>query len=119
MAIAVERDGNRGVPKHLRDDLGVDALEQQQGRRRVPEIVEANAWPPELLRRGRKLSRSKFRTSKSLPMVLGKTRSCSSQAGPSARRSARWREAWRRRASQASGVKAMRRRLRLVLVSAI
>jgi len=42
MAVGVERECDRGVPKTFVDHLGMDSLGQQKGRRRVPKVVEAD-----------------------------------------------------------------------------
>ncbi len=46
MRVGVERDGYGGVPQHLREDLGVHVLGQEQGSARVPEVVEAYLRQP-------------------------------------------------------------------------
>ena len=43
VAVAVECDGDAGVPEPLLDGLGVSALGDQQRRVRVAEIVESHA----------------------------------------------------------------------------
>ena len=41
MRVGMERDSDVGVTQHLRDDLEVDVLREQQCRARVPEVMEA------------------------------------------------------------------------------
>jgi len=55
VAVRVEDHGDVGVLKHLRDDLRVDALREQEGVAGVPEIMKANvrqACPPQELPTG-------------------------------------------------------------------
>jgi hypothetical protein len=47
--VGVERDGYGGVPQHLRDNLGVDVLGEQQRGAGAPEVVEAYLRQPRLL----------------------------------------------------------------------
>ena len=42
MRVGIERETDRGVSEHLADPFGVATLSQQQGRRGVPQIVEAD-----------------------------------------------------------------------------
>ncbi len=46
MAVDVQRYRYARVPEHLRDDLRVDALGEQQRRGGVPEVVEADVARP-------------------------------------------------------------------------
>lgn len=48
MGVEVERDRDRGMPEHLRDDLGMNALEQQC-RSGVAQIMETYQWQTCLL----------------------------------------------------------------------
>jgi hypothetical protein len=48
MRVGIERDSDVGVTQHLRDDLGVDVLREQQCRARVPEVMEGRFYEPRL-----------------------------------------------------------------------
>jgi hypothetical protein len=50
--VGVEGDGYGGVPEHVRDDLGVNVLGEQERGARVPEAVEAYLRQPGPLEQG-------------------------------------------------------------------
>jgi hypothetical protein len=65
--VSVERDGYGGVTQHLRDDLRVDILGEQQRRARVSKIVEADLWHLRLLQQRLKAVRSDVAAVQRLP----------------------------------------------------
>jgi len=44
VAVRIERQRDRGVSQHLRDDLGLQPLREQEGCRHVPTVMEPYFW---------------------------------------------------------------------------
>ncbi len=105
------------MPEHLGDDLGVDALCQEERGAGMPEVVEPcvgqSGTPEERLPR----LVVQVVAPVGVPRIVQNTRPCSVQEPLDAARANSWRSRCRSSASTAEAVSLMERRLPLVLGS--
>jgi hypothetical protein len=71
MAVGIQGDGYACAPQHLRDNLGVDVLGEQQRGARVPEIVKAYLGQPHPLDQGLEAVRGDEAPIQRLPYLRG------------------------------------------------